>query len=419
MLKKTVWLWNHYATGMAVSQGGRHFWFAKHLRGRGYNPVIFCASTFHSDREAIDLGRKKYKVEIVNGIPFVYVKTKPAIGNSIARVGNMALFYKNLFPVAKDFAKKHGKPDVIIASSVHPLTMVAGIQIAKKFGVPCICEVRDLWPEAIFAFGKTREASLLGRMLVRGENWIYKNADAMIFTKEGDVDYIKERKWDTTQGGNIALSKCYYINNGVDLESFKKSIIDYSLEDEDLDEDKFNVIYTGTIRPVNDVGSILTAAKLLTHETDIQFLIYGSGSQENDLRKRVEEEDLTNVKMKGRVDKYHIPYILSKSSVNLLNYSQTQYNWTRGNSSNKLFEYMASGKPIISTVKMGYCILDKYGCGISLDENTPEDLAKAILYVKNMPKAQYETMGTNGRVGSEDFDFSVLTEKLIDVIESV
>lgn len=416
-MKANVWLWNHYAT--AIKQGGRHFWFAKHLTKFGYNPVVFCANTFHSGGIAVKLGTEKYKVNLVSEIPFVYVKTKPAVGNSMARVRNMALFYKNLFPVAKDFAEKHGKPDVIIASSVHPLTMVAGIQVARKLGVPCICEVRDLWPEAIFAFGKTRETSILGKLLVKGEQWIYRNADAMIFTKEGDVDYIKERKWDTTQGGDIDLGKCYYINNGVDLKSFDRSIVENSLVDHDLEANKFNVIYTGAIRPVNDVGNILNAAKLLRGETDIQFLIYGSGNQEDELRKRVVEEDLPNVKLKGRVNKSHIPYILSKSSVNLLNYSQDQYNWTRGNSSNKLFEYMASGKPIISTVKMGYCLLERYDCGVSLAQSTPEELAKAILYVKNMPAERYQTMGQNAREASKDFDFKVLTQKLVEVIESV
>ncbi len=77
--------------------------------------------------------------------------------------------------------------------------MVAGIQIARKFKVPCVCEVRDLWPEAIFAFDKAKERSLLGRVLTRGEHWIYRNADAIVFTKEGDVDYIKEKKWDLNQ----------------------------------------------------------------------------------------------------------------------------------------------------------------------------------------------------------------------------
>jgi hypothetical protein len=36
-----------------------------------------------------------------------------------------------------------------------------------------------------------------------------------------------------------------------------------------------------------------------------------------------------------------------------------------------------------------------------------------------MPEEQYETMGTNGRRGAEDFDFNVLTQKLVDVIETV
>lgn len=416
-MKKKVWLWNHYAT--AIKQGGRHFWFAKHLTKRGYVPVVFCANTWHSGRVAVDVGRGKYQTGLVEDVPFVYVKTKATTGNGVARMHNMFLFYKNLFAVAKDFASKHGRPDVIVASSVHPLTMVAGIQIAKQFGVPCVCEVRDLWPEAIFSFGKAKETSILGRALIKGEHWIYKNAHATIFTKEGDTDYIKERKWNKDQGGDIDLGKCHYINNGVDLESFHRWITDYTLEDADLLADRFNVVYTGAIRPVNNVGNILDAAELLRDNNDIQFLIYGSGTEEKRLKQRVVNEGLTNVKFKGRVDKKYIPYILSKSSVNLLNYSQTQYNWTRGNSSNKLFEYMASGKPIISTVKMGYCLLEKYQCGISLETNTPEELARAIIYIKNMPKEQYDRMSQNAAQGALDFDFNILTDKLVEVIESV
>ncbi|MDI9493314.1 MAG: glycosyltransferase [Bacillota bacterium] len=98
----------------------------------------------------------------------------------------------------------------------------------------------------------------------------------------------------------------------------------------------------------------MDAAALLEDDNDIQFLIYGDGSEKEVLEKRIVDEGLSNVKMKGFINKQFIPYILSKSSVNIFNYSQSKYNWARGNSSNKLFEYMASGKPIISTVKMGY-----------------------------------------------------------------
>lgn len=418
-MKKNIWIWNHYATDMCKNKGGRHYWFSENLIKKGYSPTIFCANTYHNKEDYIDTRDKKYAIDVVNDIPFVFVKTIPALGNGINRVKNMVLFYINMFSVTKTYAKQNGKPDVIIASSVHPLTMVAGIQIAKKLKVPCICEIRDLWPEAIFAFDKAKEKSLLGKILTMGEHWIYKKADALIFTKEGDTDYIKEKKWDTAQGGNIDLEKCYYINNGVDIEGFIESIANNKIEDSDLESDKFNVIYTGAIRPVNDVGNLLDTAKLLKHDSNIQFLIYGDGNQKEILEKRIEDEKLTNVKMKGYINKKYIPYILSRSSVNILNYSQSQYNWTRGNSSNKLFEYMASGKPIISTVKMGYCILEKYNCGISLSKNTAEELAYTIVHIKNMEQQEYNLIGENAIKATEEFDFKNLTSKLIFIIEKV
>ena len=340
-------------------------------------------------------------------------------GNGIDRVKNMVLFYLNLRKTAKKYIKKYGKPDVILASSVHPLTLVAGIKIGRKYNIPCICEIRDLWPEAIFAFNKAKEKSLLGRLLVAGEHWIYKRANALIFTKEGDTDYIKEKKWDKDNGGDIDLSKAHYINNGVDIEAFKQSMKTEILDDEDLESDKFNIVYVGAIRPVNNVGKILDTAALLKDQKDIQFLIYGDGNQREELAARVENENLDNVKMKGFVNKKYIPYILSKSSVNLLNYSQTQYNWSRGNSSNKLFEYMASGKPVISTVKMGYSIIEKYKCGIEIENASSKDLAEAIMYIKNLDRESYGELGINAKSGAEDFDFKVLTKKLIEVINVV
>lgn len=419
MGKKKVWIFNHYATNMFFNQGGRHYWFAENLIKNGYEPTVFAANIRHNTDDIIDVGKKKYSIKTLNDIPFVFVKTSKSIGNGIDRVMNMSKFYFNLFPTVKEYIKLYGKPDIIIASSVHPLTMVAGIKIAKKIGIPCICEIRDLWPEAIFAFNKAKEKSLLGKILIAGEHWIYKKADALIFTKEGDTDYLKEKKWNTEQGGKIDLSKCHYINNGVDLEAFESSIINNQIEDEDLNSNKFNVVYVGSIRPVNNVNNILDTAILLEEEEDIQFLIYGDGSEKDMLEKRVIDENISNVKIKGFVNKKYVPYILNRSHINLLNYSQTQYNWKRGNSSNKLFEYMASGKPIISTVTMGYSIINKYKCGIELEDSTPNELAKAILKIKSTPKDKYNFMGKNARNGAEDFDFKKLTEKLVHVINSV
>ena len=418
-----IWLINHYASDMFRDKAGRHYWFAKQLKSRGHDVSVFCSTALVSGDELLSTEGRTSVVRECDDIPFVFVKTVPAKGNGIKRVENMLLFYKNLFPAAKAYAAEHGKPDVILASSVHPLTMVAGIQIAKKMHIPCICEIRDLWPEAIFSFGKSKENSLLGRALIKGEHWIYKKGDALIFTKEGDTDYLKEKRWTTAQGGDIDLHKCFYINNGVDLAECEARSRTMQLDDPDLnDESKFNVTYVGTIRPVNNVGNLLDAAAILKAKggyEDVQFLIYGDGTQLAQLQERVQSEKLDNVKMKGHVNRQFVPYILSKSSVNILNYAQERYNWSRGNSSNKLFEYMASGKPIISTVHMGYSIIKRYSCGVELCEDTAEALAEQIIRFHDMDEEEREQIGRNAREGAKDFDFSVLTEKLLEVIESV
>lgn len=423
-MHRNVWLMNHYATQMFFDKAGRHYWFAKELKKRGYEPIVFCANTFLKDDRIIDIdnGLSKVSIDEVTGVPYVFVKTKVSIGNGIDRVLNMLLFGLNLRKVALKMAKNQ-KPNIIIASSVHPFTMVAGILIGKKIKVPCICEIRDLWPEAIFAFGKAKETSVLGKILIAGEHWIYKNADALIFTKEGDTDYLKERRWTKEQGGDIDLDKCYYINNGVDIadnEARKRTMV---VKDVDLDdENKFNVTYIGTIRAVNNVGNLLDAAKIISSKEiyrTVQFLIYGEGNQLEELKNRVMKENIQNVKFKGYINRQYVPYILSKSSINILNYSQNQYNWSRGNSSNKLFEYMASGKPIISTVKMGYSIIDKYKCGVELDQDSPENLAEEIIKFYEMDRIEYDVYGENAKKGAKEFDFVNLTDKLLRVINEV
>lgn len=415
-----IWIMNHYAADMYRDKAGRHYWFARKLKEKGYEPIVFCANTYHNKPEKIDTEGKKMIVKWDEGIPYVFVKTVTYKANGFSRLRNMVEFFFHLFPAAKKCRKEFGRPDVIIASSVHPLTMVAGILIARRLKTPCICEIRDLWPEAIFTFGRIKESSIFGRMMIAGEHWIYRNADALIFTKEGDTDYLKERGWTVEQGGDVELEKCYYINNGVNNKNFDESIQKITMKDADLDnKERFNVTYAGIIRPVNNIDNILDAAKILKDEKEIQFLIYGSGSELERLQKRITEENIENVKMKGFVERKYIPYILSKSAVNILNYSQNQYNWSRGNSSNKLFEYLASGKPVVSTVRMGYDIIERYRCGFSLEKCDAIHLAQAVERVKNMNSKEYEEYCKNAKAAAYEFDFDVLTEKLEKVIKSV
>ncbi|MFI8577871.1 glycosyltransferase family 4 protein [Rossellomorea aquimaris] len=415
-MKKNIWILNHYATNTFKDQAGRHYWFAEILVKQGYNPTIFCASTIHNSNENIDTGSNKYTSKVTNGIPYVFVKTPDYVGNRLQRIKNMVSFYKNLFSVTREYAEKQGKPDVILASSVHPLTLVAGIKIAKKFGIPCICEVRDLWPESIVAYGALKRNSLIAKVLYQGEKWIYRNADSIIMTWEGGREYILDQNWEN----QIDLRKVKHISNGVVIDTFDKNSEEHKIVDSDLDsKDYKNVVYAGSIRKVNNLGMLLDSAKIIQNQgiEDIRLLIYGSGDESEPLQKRCKEEGINNVIFKGRVEKKYVPSILKKSYINILHNSSTSLD-KYGQSQNKFFEYLAAGKCIVQTYTTGYSVCEKYNCGISVPVQNAEEIANSIIRASSNEK-ENQMMGKNARDASRDFDFEVLTQKLIDIIESV
>src|SRR5690606_9534274 len=132
------------------------------------------------------------------------------------RLKNMFHFFRNLFRVSREYTKKYGDPDVILASSVHPLTLIAGLKIAKKYRIKCICEIRDLWPESLIAYGILKPKSFLSKLLYQGEKWIYKKADSIIMSWEGGKQYIINQGWEKA----IDISKVHHISNGVDINTF-------------------------------------------------------------------------------------------------------------------------------------------------------------------------------------------------------
>lgn len=419
-MKQNIWIWNHYATNMYFDKAGRHYWFAENLIESGYKPTVFCASTNHFSDKSVDTKGEMYVKQSKKEIPFVFVNTPEYKGNGKKRTFNMIAFYRNLFPVAKHYAKINGRPNVIIASSVHPLTLVAGIKIAKKYGIPCVCEIRDLWPESLVAYDMINKRNPIFKLLYAGEKWIYKKADKLIFTMEGGNDYIIEKGWDKEQGGPIDLLKVYHINNGLNLEEFEKNIKDYQFIDQDLDNSNtFKVVYTGSIRLINKVNKLVEAAKVLKDcgNQRITFLIWGDGDEREALQQKVKELALDNIVFKGRVEKKYIPYILSKSNLNVYILPDNRL-YRFGLSLNKSFEYFASGKPVLASSNSGYSLIDKYNCGKALNKYDINAFVNEIIAFSEMSQDKYNDLCENAIKSAQDYDFRKLTNDLIEIIES-
>ena len=415
-MKKNIWIMNHYAGETFFDRGGRHYWLAKYLCLTGYSPIIFCANSQHGVPERYWNTDSLWteKVEPSISVPYVFVRARTYMGNGKQRILNMIDFYRNIKKSAKQYAAQHGSPDVIYASSVHPLTLVAGIKLAKQFGVKCVCEVRDLWPESLIAYGIAGPHNPAVLYLRRLEKWIYTKSDAVVFTMEGAYDYIREQRWEK----EVPQSKVFYINNGVDLELFDYNKEHFRVEDKDLDDpDIFKVIYTGSIRQVNNLGLLLDAAKAVK-DPQVRFLIWGDGDERPALEQRVEDEHIDNVIFKGCVEKKFVPSIVSRADVNIAHCISTPVD-RYGISFNKMFEYFAAGKIVLSDFPTEYNPALQCGAGITVNDVSPANIAAAVDKLAALPEEERRRFEENSRAAAHKYDFKNLTNELLELILSI
>ncbi len=409
MSKKNIWILNHYVNPNGLGVGERHIKFANNLINYGYDVKIFTASTLHNTDTNLINDSRKYVVKKVDNCQVFFIKTRNYQGNGILRILNMLDYTINLIIESRKI--EFEAPDVIYASSAHPLTWIAGYRLAKRYNAKFIAETRDLWPETLIAMGRINRNSIPAKVLYKLEKFIYEKADKLIFTIPGGKDYVK----------NIGLdvNKVRYINNGIDLEEFNENTNKLIYEDLEPDGNSFfKIIFTGSIGKANSINRLIDVAELFIRENinDIKFYIFGDGTERDKLEEYVKDKNIKNIVFKGRVNKKYIPNILSKTDLNILCLEYLPELFKYGLSPNKMFDYFASGKPIISNVECGYDMLEEYNCGITVKGGSAEALAEGILKFYNMPKEEYDKYCDNALKAAQDFDYKLLTRKLEEVI---
>ena len=404
MSKENIWIICHYAQQPPLNTMLRYHNWGKELVKRGYLVTIIAASTIHNtDIDIIDkIGKAE---DFCDGVRYKYIKVPRYSGNGMQRIKNMISFCFGL----KRFKKE--KPDVIITCEAYLFPFV------KHYfkGAPVVTDTVDLWPESIIEYAGYSKTNPIIRILYRLERNAYLKSDAMIFSMEGGVEYLKERAYSK----RIDYRRVFHINMGCDLEAYDQYLKEFT-EEPLWDRNKFNIVYCGSIRPANQVSQICEAAKELQNQgiDVVDFQIYGNGDQLESLKQYVAENGLNNVHFYGRFKKEQIPGILAQADASLLTYKQVNL-MKYGGSQSKLFDYLASGTPIISNAKWGYNLIERYSCGVVTEEQTPEAFVKAIRYLVELSDEEIRRMGNNSRKVAEKYDQPELVDKLCEVVDFV
>jgi len=409
MHRKSIWIFNHYAITPDFPGGTRHFDFGKELVKRGYKVTIF-ASSFHYSllKETKAYKQNDYIIEDYNGIRFVWIKTFPYSGNDWRRVINMLSYSIRAYKVAKKLNIE--KPDIIIGSSVHLFAVFTTYLLSKKYKTPFIMEVRDLWPQTLIDMGVPKWhpfVIILGIL----EKFLYKKADKIITLLPKANEYIEKL--------GIPPEKIVWIPNGVDLERFQLKDKE-TFRDEAHTSNEFVVTYTGAIGQTNNLDIAIEAAKILQSDyLDIRFLFIGDGPEKGRLLEVVKEERLNNVEFKPPVAKNKIVENFFKSDA-LFFHLQDSPVFKYGISSNKLFDYLASGKPIIFSSNSINNPVEEARAGITVPPDNPQALAEAIIELYKMSPEERRKMGLNGRKYVEKYhSIPVLVDKLEEIFKEV
>ena len=412
--RKKIWYISHYVTPPKFDTHARAIKFSQYLKDEGFDVTIIGSSFLHNKNIHLITDKRKYVKRKYGEIQFIHIKTKSYHKNGLRRIYSLLQFSMRIYFLRNEFEK----PDYIIHTAQIPFENFMYF-VAKKMKAKYIIEVLDLWPESFVAYGLIHKKNPLLHLFYQTEKWLYKKADKIIFSMEGGKDYVIEKKWDKNNGGPIDLNKVHHVNNGVDLEEFENNISQYKIDDPDLImKDSFKVIYIGSIRLANNLKQLIDAAALLKDYSNIKFLIYGDGGEREKLENFCKVNNLNNVLFKQKwIELKYVPYVLSKSSLNILNYKKNDV-LRYGGSQGKLFQYIASGKPLCSNLKMGYCLIDKYNIGISEKFESSKQYADAILRIAELNKDDYNKIKNNAKKVARQYDFKVLTRKLVTILNT-
>ena len=384
MSGKVVWIVNHYAGSRVHGMEYRHYCLAQQFLRMGHRPAIICARFHH-----LLTKRPDARSGVIDGVPYVWIKTRRYEKNDWRRAINMAEFSCRL---ALRGLRQWPRPDVVIASSPHPFAAVNGSRLASKHGAKFIFEVRDLWPLTLVEVGGHSPRHPFIRAMAWAERLGYERCNHTVSLLGGAKDYMVARGLDE--------SKWVHIPNGIDAAA-PHDAQDLPQEHGQVirglrDQRKRIVLYSGSHGPVNALGTVVAAAELLNDEPRIHFLLVGQGPEKDPLQRQAQGAGLQNITFLPPVARSQMAALMRGADLGYIGL-QKKALFRYGVSPNKLYEYMSAALPVVFAIDTVCDEVAQAGCGLSIAAEDPPALAAVLRRVVEMSSDELRDMGERGK----------------------
>ncbi len=384
IVKKKIWLINHYAGAPGVGRGLRHFHLAKEWGRLDIDVTVVAANNHHLlYGETLKPGYKS-----IEGVPFYFLKVPGYSGNGLFRILNMLAFlFRLIFGGLR--GELDGKPNIIVASSPHPFSWLGAFILAKRYKAKLIFEVRDIWPMSLVELAGLSSWHPLV-LLLSGVEWLaYRCSDLVVSNLPFAYEHMEAR--------GMNPDKFLWVPNGVIEDDYADSATcSLAMSVQRLkSNDKFVVIYAGGHGAPNALGQVIESATLLEGDNSIVFVLVGDGEEKQRLKDVVEKRHLTNVVFYDPVTKKDVDQALMYADVGLATVHPNRI-YEFGVSLNKLYDYMLAKLPVLYVVPSRYDPVSEASCGITVTPGCPEKLAQEIKMLSNLPHSKLTEMGGRG-----------------------
>lgn len=257
--------------------------------------------------------------------------------------------------------------DVLVGTSPPFLVAATTMLVSMLTGTPYVIDVRDLFPEQLFAYDVVQRGSTFGRVLEWLEARIYERALLVVGVTEGLCAHVRDRT-DT----DVRL-----IRNGIDRRQFYR-------RDGVPSEEAFVLLFHGSLARSQNVGLLLTYARHLEHKQkgDVTLRVLGDGPKASALEKGVQAHGLDEyVEYLGHVDFEDIPAQINRADVGFSPRVDGRVNETAFPV--KIYECLACGLPVVVTPKSeAGRYVEQHEVGFQHSNDDLEGIHRSIMRLK-------------------------------------
>lgn len=389
--KPNIWYVHPYAGGPGVGRYSRPYYLAKQWLQAQARCTVFTPSFHHLLDAPQGVGTRD-----IAGVPYEFVPARPYQGNGAGRLLHMAAFSLKMRLHANKYARLHGRPDLIVASSPHPYVFLATHALARKFGARSVFEVRDLWPLSLTELAGVSPTHPLVRFTGWVERYAHRHADTVVSLLPCTLEHM------TATG--LTPERWRYIPNGVHIEESAPSA---SAADQPCvqqarqwrDAGRCVVVYAGALGRPNYVDSLVQAVAHLRDQGDdkVCAIIVGRGELQEELRTTIARLNLGDrVAMYEQMPKQTVLALLAHASVGYISLRPEPL-FRFGVSPNKLWDYMLARLPVLFAVQAGNDPVQEAQCGVSVDPGDVGAIAAGLRTLAGLSAQEQLAMAERGQ----------------------